>query len=63
MSRVHEVEDKAKAPRLDKSATKRFIRNALWDAAQKTEKTNKSMLFSSSDYRLLFHTFSLRLRL
>ncbi len=47
MSRVHEVEDKAKAPRLDKSATKRFIRNALWDAAQKTEKPNKSMLFSS----------------
>lgn len=49
MSRVHEVEDKAKAPRLDKSATKRFIRNALWDAAQKTEKTNKRKSINEDD--------------
>lgn len=35
MTRVKEIEDKKKAPKLDKSASKRFVRSALWQAAQK----------------------------
>lgn len=35
MARVKEIEDRAKAPKLDKPAAKRFIRSALWKAAQK----------------------------
>jgi len=36
MSRVKEIEDKQLAPRLDVDASKRFVRNALWNAAQKS---------------------------
>jgi len=35
MSRVKEIQDKQLAPRLDVDASKRFVRNALWNAAQK----------------------------
>ena len=35
MGRVKEIEDKEKAPKLDKEASKRFIRSALWLEAQK----------------------------
>ena len=38
MTRVKEIEDKKKAPKLDKSASKRFVRSALWQAAQKKGK-------------------------
>uniref|UniRef100_A0A0B6YAZ6 Nuclear nucleic acid-binding protein C1D n=1 Tax=Arion vulgaris TaxID=1028688 RepID=A0A0B6YAZ6_9EUPU len=38
MTRVKEIEDKKKAPKLNKAVTKRYIRSALWKAAQdKTE--------------------------
>ncbi|KAK3780667.1 hypothetical protein RRG08_028115 [Elysia crispata] len=37
MTRVKEIEDKKKAPKLDKSASKRFVRSALWQAAQKKD--------------------------
>jgi len=36
MGRVKEIQDKQLAPRLDAAASKRFVRNALWDAAQKS---------------------------
>ena len=39
MTRVKEIEDKKKAPKLDKSASKRFVRSALWQAAQKKGKS------------------------
>ncbi|RUS83640.1 hypothetical protein EGW08_008608 [Elysia chlorotica] len=39
MARVKEIEDKKKAPKLDKSASKRFVRSALWQAAQKKDGT------------------------
>ena len=35
MGRVKEIQDKPLEPRLNVDASKRFIRNALWDAAQK----------------------------
>ncbi|KAK6180986.1 hypothetical protein SNE40_008939 [Patella caerulea] len=35
MSRVKEIQDKAKAPKLDKEASKRFVKSALWQAALK----------------------------
>jgi len=35
MGRVKEIQDKQLAPRLNVDASKRFVRNALWDAAQK----------------------------
>jgi len=34
MSRVKEIQDKQLAPRLNVDASKRFVRNALWNAAQ-----------------------------
>jgi len=45
MGRVKEIQDKQLAPRIDVSASKRFVRNALWDAAQKmsTPSAVKSM--------------------
>lgn len=36
MGRVKEIQDKQLAPRLNVDASKRFVRNALWDAAQKS---------------------------
>jgi len=48
MSRVKEIQDKRLAPRLDIDASKRFMRNALWSAAQKlaTPKPVKSTGFA-----------------
>lgn len=42
MLRVREAEDKAKAPKLDKDASKRFVRNALWQQAHKRGATDSS---------------------
>jgi len=39
MGRVKEIEDRLKAPKLDKSASKKFVRNALWQAAHKRSGT------------------------
>lgn len=39
MNRVKEIQDKEKAPKLDVSASKRFVRSALWQAAQKNVST------------------------
>jgi len=36
MARVKEIQDKHLAPRINVDASKRFVRNALWDAAQKS---------------------------
>lgn len=49
MGRVKEIEDRLKAPKLDKSASKKFVRNALWQAAHKrsgTEQHHSSWLLS-----------------
>ena len=35
MKRLQEVQDKEKAPKLNKDASKRFIRSALWQQAHK----------------------------
>ena len=35
MGRVKEIQDKEKAPKLNQSAAKRFVRNALWEQAHK----------------------------
>ena len=42
MNRVKEVEEKQKAPKINKDAAKRFVRNALWQQAQ--QKTHKTEL-------------------
>lgn len=38
MGRVKEIEDKAKAPKINKDASKRFVRNALWSQVQSKQK-------------------------
>ena len=37
MNRVREIQDKAKAPKLDKGASKRFVKSALWQPGQKAQ--------------------------
>ncbi|CAC5401713.1 C1D [Mytilus coruscus] len=34
MNRVKDIQDKAKAPKLDKGAAKRFVKSSLWQAAK-----------------------------
>lgn len=51
MNRVKEIQDKEKAPKLDVSASKRFVKSALWQAAQsKTEPDEKETTGSSGKY-------------
>lgn len=38
MARVKEIQDKEKAPKVDRGAAKRFVRSALWQQAQKKKK-------------------------
>jgi len=38
MTKVREIEDKTKAPRLEKTAVKSFVRNALFDVSSSNEK-------------------------
>ena len=35
MNRVKEIQEKQKAPKIDKDASKRFVRSALWQMAHK----------------------------
>lgn len=35
MDRAKNIQDSAKAPKIDKAASKRFVKSALWKAAQK----------------------------
>lgn len=35
MTRVKEIQEKEQAPKINADAAKRFVRNALWDAAHK----------------------------
>ncbi|ELU03495.1 hypothetical protein CAPTEDRAFT_102365 [Capitella teleta] len=42
MKRVKDITDKEKAPKLDKDASKRFVRSALWQEAQKKKKNKKN---------------------
>lgn len=35
MNRVKEIQDKAKAPKVNAGAAKRMVKSALWQAAQK----------------------------
>jgi len=48
MLKVREVEDKAKAPKLDKDASKRFMRNALWQQAHKASAADSADASGSS---------------
>ena len=36
MGRVKSIKEKESAPKLEKAATKRLVKHALWSAAQKT---------------------------
>ena len=51
MGRVKEIQDKHLAPRINVDASKRFVRNALWDAAQKL--SSPSAVKSMSSVKLL----------
>lgn len=42
MGRVKEVTDLQNAPRLDKEASKRFVRSALWQTAQKKSQPSEN---------------------
>ena len=35
MNRVKDIQEKQKAPKIDKDASKRFVRSALWQMAHK----------------------------
>jgi exosome complex protein LRP1 len=66
MSRVKEIQDKEKAPKLDVDASKRFLRNALWDAAHKgpaqsaikRKSNNEEVVMSSANDATLPHAAS-----
>ena len=50
MNRVKEIQEKQKAPKIDKDASKRFVRSALWQMAHKkaqegTASTSKGNIF------------------
>ncbi|CAI9729751.1 Hypothetical predicted protein [Octopus vulgaris] len=49
MNRVKEIEDKAKAPRLNSDAAKRFVRNALWQSAHKKSQPGSSKAEADQD--------------
>lgn len=49
MGRVKEIQDKVNAPKLDKNASKRFVKSALWQAAQNKVKGNRN----DSSFRVL----------
>ncbi|XP_041361492.1 nuclear nucleic acid-binding protein C1D-like [Gigantopelta aegis] len=52
MKRVTEIQEKANAPKLNKPAAKRFIKSALWQAAQnKGEKPSNTEVFSAGRKR------------
>ena len=38
MNRVKEIQEKQNAPKIDKAASKRFVRSALWQMAHKKAK-------------------------
>ncbi len=42
MNRVKDIQEKANAPRIDKEASKRFVRSALWQMAKKKAKQTSS---------------------
>lgn len=56
MGRVKEIEDKAKAPKLDTGATKRFMRRALWQNAHKEAAENSKTGFNRLIYFILLFT-------
>lgn len=45
MNRVKEIQDKEKAPSLNVSASKRFIKSALWKAAHSKDSVNTEGMF------------------
>ena len=47
MSRVKEIQEKEVAPKLNVDASKRFVRNALWDAAHKKGSDQQQQLSAS----------------
>lgn len=58
MARVKEIEDKKKAPKLNKAVSKRFVRSALWKAAQsKTEKGAETLVFEQYKFQSSFFFF------
>lgn len=42
MDRAKNIKDREKAPRVDKAASKRFVKSALWKAAQKQQNPAES---------------------
>lgn len=44
MNRVKEIQDKEKAPKLDVKASKRFVKSALWQAAQNQGKQQSEVI-------------------
>ena len=55
MNRVKEIEDKEVAPKLNVEVTKRFVRNALWDAAHNKSATG-ALAEKSMCHLLIFRT-------
>ena len=49
MARVKQIQDKANAPKLDKGAANRFVKNALWAAAHKESQPEEGAAGSADD--------------
>ena len=57
MTRVKEIQDKQNAPKLDKAASKRFVRSALWQMAHKKAKEGapSTSTGNPSDQSVIIH--------
>lgn len=42
MKKLKEIKDKTKRPKLNTDATKRFVRNALWEAKDEPESADQN---------------------
>lgn len=58
MAKIKEIEERLKAPRINKPAAKRFVKSALWRQAQKDaakRDENSRMQFYCKCYLPLFY--------
>ena len=56
MNRVKEIQDKEKAPSLNVEASKRFVKSALWKAAQSKQPVeSEGIVFPNLAYNPLYN--------
>lgn len=55
MSLVKEIADRAKAPRLDQTVAKKFVRNALWNEHSSSEPSASKNFLPESNVNIKMH--------